>query len=197
MQNQTCFARRLPRRACQVRWRNTKLSIMLTAYVLFTLNLLLSFVLCLSFLSFLFTSSQIKSHISCCTDSNATSCLKSMMLSFSSAVQQGGNQWKGIFPPHFFFWKPSSDMLPARPQQGVLLGHKSPGSLNHAAALLWPFSSPWSIFIFIQLGRLMTQDTAPRLTFSYGGHEWNVTCWWGWDMKEEGWGPSFTVDTWR
>lgn len=67
------------------------------------------------------------------------------MLSFSSAVQQGGNQWKGIVPPHFFFWKPSSDSPPARPQQGVLLGHKSPGSLNHAA------DAPLAFFIAVVL----------------------------------------------
>lgn len=84
-----------------------------------------------TFLSFLSTFPPISSpNIRCCTGSSFTSCLKFMMLSPSRAVQQGGNRWKGL-PPFFFSSHPLT-RHPHRPQQGVLLCHKSPGSLNHA-----------------------------------------------------------------
>lgn len=74
---------------------------------------------------------------------------------------------------------------PHSSKRGVILCRKSLGSLNHTPDTLLAFLITVVALHLIQLRGLMTQDTATRLTFCYGRHDWNVTVWGGQEVN--GW----------
>lgn len=60
---------------------------------------------------------------------------------------------------------------PHSPKRGVTLCYKSLGLLNHTPDTLLAFLITVVALHLIQLRRLMTEDTAARMTFCYGGHD--------------------------